>query len=362
MPSPETLDFKQLLAPIPGENPSGELLRYTGLYDAIQEARRSDDVLPQGEWKREIKTADWAGVLEMATEALSIRSKDLQIAAWLVEGLVKRHGFAGLRDGLWLLRELQERFWASLYPEVENGELEFRAGPLAWLNEKLPVSIREVPLTEGEESYSWHHWEESRAVDNLGRQSPEALAAALAEGKITGDQFDKAVMATPRAFYEVLFQDLNGSREELDRLDRVVEEKFSRDAPSLRNINKAIEDCRGLVEGVVKKKRELDPSYKREEESKVAGMYEQERPAEGEPMAGHFSLEPTSREDAFRRLAAIADYLMRTEPQSPVSYLVERAVCWARMPLGEWLSEVVHNEDVLKHLRDTLGIKGRQDS
>ena len=77
-------------------------------------------------WSKEIgctrsKSPTWPAVIEMATEALTTKSKDLQITVWLVEALVKQHGFAGLRDGLQLLRELQERFWPSLYPAVEDG-------------------------------------------------------------------------------------------------------------------------------------------------------------------------------------------------------------------------------------------------
>jgi type VI secretion system protein ImpA len=56
-------------------------------------------------------------------------------------------------------------------------------------------------------------------------------------------------------------------------------------------------------------------------------------------------------------LAQIAAYLKRVEPQHPVSYLLERAVRWTKMPLEEWLGEVVHSDEVLAHLRDTLGIK-----
>jgi type VI secretion system protein ImpA len=77
------------------------------------------------------------------------------------------------------------------------------------------------------------------------------------------------------------------------------------------------------------------------------------------PLFGNasFSGEPRSREEAFHQLAIIASYLKRVEPQHPVSYLLERAVRWTRMPLEEWLGEVVRNEEVLHHLRETLGIK-----
>src|SRR5215831_13999871 len=116
MASSAVVDLSILLAPIAGENPAGESVRYTGVYDAIQEARREDEALPMGEWQREPKTADWRAVINLCSETIGKRSKDLQVGAWLVEALVKRHGFAGLREGLILLREIQWNFWDHLYP------------------------------------------------------------------------------------------------------------------------------------------------------------------------------------------------------------------------------------------------------
>ena len=59
------------------------------------------------------------------------------------------------------------------------------------------------------------------------------------------------------------------------------------------------------------------------------------------------TLELQSRADALRQLAAVADYFRRTEPHSPVSYLVQRAVRWGEMPLEAWLQNVIHDESVL---------------
>src|SRR5713101_2338531 len=112
MSTPSAVDVEALLAPIAGSNPSGEPLRDTPAYDAIKEARRSDDTtLNQGEWKRDVKLANWGEAIELAIEAITHKSKDLQVAAWLTEALVKVYGFAGLRDGLRVLRELQELYW-----------------------------------------------------------------------------------------------------------------------------------------------------------------------------------------------------------------------------------------------------------
>jgi type VI secretion system protein ImpA len=365
MASSEILDFKALLAPIPGEKPGGESAAYD-IRSEIEEARRADDQLAKGAWGTEkVKTADWVAVTKIATEALAVKSKDLRVAVRLTEALVKRHGFAGIRDGCRFLRELQENFWDGLYPEIdEGGDLEARAADLQWVNDKIDSSIREVPLTEGDVRYSWYRWDESQKVDNAIRQNPAAKAAADKEGKIDGATFAKAVAATSRAYYETLFEDLKQGFDECEKLIGTADEKFGKQAPSLLDLRKAIEDCRSLVEDLVNAKRKLDPNYKPEEEaplvsdsSGVPGGEVQTMAASNPSVGNGLPREPTSREDAYQRLAIIADYLKKTEPQNPVSYLVERAVRWAEMPLEQWLGEVIQNQDVLKHLRETLGIK-----
>jgi type VI secretion system protein ImpA len=60
---------------------------------------------------------------------------------------------------------------------------------------------------------------------------------------------------------------------------------------------------------------------------------------------------------AQRQLAEVAAFFRRTEPHSPVSYLVQRAVQWGHMPLESWLRDVIKDETVLAQLRDTLGLK-----
>lgn len=362
MATPQTLDLDALLAPIPGQNLAGESVRYAGPYDAIQEARRADDDLAQGEWQRETKAADWLGVIAIATETLAAKSKDLQIAGWLVEALVKRHGFPGLRDGLRLLRGLQERFWDSLYPSIEDGDVEPRIAPLEWLNEKLPASLRAVPVTRPRDgvSYALLHWEESRTVENLARQNPEAYQEALAEGKLTGEQFDKAVAGSPRAYYETLFEDLNQSWEECEQLSKEVDQRFGREAPSLLNVKKALEDCRALVGGIVRKKRELEPDP-------IPAQAEGQPAGEGARIAaigpsGSVPFAPQDRADALRRLGAVADFFRRTEPHSPVAYLVQRAVQWGQMPLEAWLREVISDDAVLARVRETLGMKDQHPS
>src|SRR5512143_109315 len=97
------IDLEKILAPIPGDNPAGEDLRYGPIYDDIKEARRADDDLPLGKWERERKKAEWDKVISLSVAALGDKTKDLQIAAWLMEALTITEGFAGVAVGLKVL-------------------------------------------------------------------------------------------------------------------------------------------------------------------------------------------------------------------------------------------------------------------
>ena len=119
-----------LLEPIAGENPSGPSLRYDRVYDQIKEARtEEDDSLPVGEWQRAAKKADFNLAIKLAGEALATRSKDLQLLAWLTEAHIKREGIGLLPPCLRLFLAMQEQFWETLHPEIEDGDSRLRAMP-----------------------------------------------------------------------------------------------------------------------------------------------------------------------------------------------------------------------------------------
>ncbi|HLA95154.1 MAG TPA: type VI secretion system ImpA family N-terminal domain-containing protein, partial [Pyrinomonadaceae bacterium] len=131
---PPVVDFDVLLAPISEDSPSGENMRYSGLYDEINEARRADDIVDQGAWQTELKVADHKKVIDLSVDALSAKTKDIQIAAWLSDSLVRQYGLAGLRDSLKLVGSLQDLFWDTLHPEVDEGDMEGRANAISWMD------------------------------------------------------------------------------------------------------------------------------------------------------------------------------------------------------------------------------------
>ena len=255
------INVEELLEPIPGTDPSGRFLAYETAYDRIREARRAEDTFDKGAWQRATKVAEWDRVIDLGTDALRQDTKDLQIAAWLTEALTRRDGFDGLRDGLRLLSGVQERFWENYHPQIDGGDLGSREGPFVFLNSTLPLLIRQVPLTAdtSEPGYSYLHWQESRDVQNVGLKDQKAMKALADAGKVTPKQWDDALAQTPRRFYEGLSRALSESTAAFRDFEEGTDRHFGREAPSLLNVRKALEECRRLLEPIVAAKRAQEP-------------------------------------------------------------------------------------------------------
>jgi type VI secretion system protein ImpA len=355
------IDIEALLQPISEEKPAGESQQYSGLYDEIREARRSDDMLAQGQWQHEPKLADYRKVISLAIPALTSETKDLQISVWLAEALTKEHGFVGLRDSLALLRGLQENFWETLFPEIDEGDMEGRANAIEWMESQTAIAVKTLPITAGE-GFTFLNWEESRSydfpenIDSLDYHEQEKVKAlkaqATEENRKTGDMWRAAKSQTNRAFCEELSLTLEECWTECESLDRTIEEKFDRNQmPGLRNLKKSLEDIRGVVKPLLEEKRQQEPDEAEETTETVEGE-------DGTVQVRTVAVPTgaiTNRQDALKRLADVSEYFKKNEPHSPVSYLVQRAVKWGNMPLENWLQDVIKDETVIFQIRQTLG-------
>ncbi len=363
---PSVIDLESLLTPISEDNPAGEYMRYSGVYDEISEARRADDVLGQEDVQDELKIADYPKVIELALPVIEKESKDLQISAWLSEALVKQHGFAGLRDSLKLLTALQVVFWEGLFPEIDEGDMEGRANALAWMDRETALGIQEAQITDGD-GHSFLDFHDSKKydipdgidlMDTADQQKYKALAAeAKKENKTTADKWKKAVGQTRRAFCEELNVAIEECLEELKKLNLMIEEKFDRNqAPSLPTLKKALDGIKDQTNKILKLKREEEPDEIEAEEDESA-----DGNAEGGKGITSSKGTISGRREALKRLSELAEFFRKTEPHSPVSYLVTRAVKWGNMPLETWLKDVIKDETILFQLRQTLGFNTNTD-
>jgi type VI secretion system protein ImpA len=369
MASSEILDFTRLLEPIVGDNPAGLPLRadfspssiYYRIKDARAAARASERSMVFEEDRQQVGAPDWKPVLELGCQVLAEQSKDIEIAAWMTESLVRQYGYAGLRDGFRLLRELIERFWDNLYPLPDEDGLHGRLAPLAGLNGEgsdgvLIRPIFNVPLTSDGNIQALSYADYQQAADLSRLTDPDKRAQRISQGAITSQMFDQAILETSAEVLHNHMDDVLAALSEFEQLGAELDGRCGNDerghslAPPSSSIRQALESCRDLLQSVCQGRLPEEAADKPLGEEAADGV----APPEGQTkkMAGPIQ----SREDAFRSLLLVADFFKRTEPHSPISYALEQAVRWGRMSLPDLLVELIPEEQSRLQLFKLVGI------
>lgn len=352
-----------LLEPVAGENPSGPSLRYDRVYDQIKEARtEEDDSLPVGEWQRAAKKADFNLVIKLAGDALAARSKDLQLLAWLTEAHIKREGIPLLPPCLHLFLAMQEQFWETLHPEIEDGDTGLRAMPIEWMANRVSALLYGAPLTRA--GYGFYQYKESRSVGYEADASQsdakrEAREAAVAEGKVTAEAFDAALTATPKSFYLEAESALTEAIDLLQRLASFCDERYGADGPSLSRLEPAVQEIKRGVAALLEEKRKTEPDVIVAEQADVAPQAEAAT-SRSEPIAAleqrdgasetqtknppaiaatgiqmRETAEPANAEEAAARIQACARFLAQQDEASPVAYLLQTGLRWGEVRARE---------------------------
>jgi len=330
-----------LLNPIPGENPSGVNLRYDRVSDQIKEARSETDASILGDLASP-KRADYKLVIKLAGEALATRSKDLQLAAWLTEAEVKREGIGMIEPCLRLMLDLQQQFWETLHPEIEDGDAGMRAVPVEWACNRIADVLREAPITK--EGLNFYQYRDSRAVGyeadaESSDSRREARETAVAEGKLTAEDFDKSFASTPKSWYLAMEEALRASGETLDTLQIFCEERFGDDGPAFGKLHTALEEVGQVVSHLLNEKRKVEPDEPSSDEEEAV---EEAAEAEAEPAAEvaeaaetalaprtrtkQLAAEPVDHDDAMARIQAGAKFLQNENAASPVAYLIQSSL------------------------------------
>jgi type VI secretion system ImpA family protein len=293
-------------------------------------------------------------VAALCATALETRTKDLQIAAWLTEAWVHVDGFPGLERGLRLFAGLCRSFWPDLHPALDGEDIEARLAPLDWAADRLQLPLKLVPVTAptGDDAvaYGWKDWEAGLYLANLARLDAAAAAKEQSRGMVPQARFQVSVSLTPASWFARLASETAGALAALDELDAALAEACGPEAPSFTSLRTTLAAIRAFAVRVLEERGEGSLMVSA---ASAAGTGDRRGEDLGEPEAGVIS----SRSEAYRRLAEAADFLLRTEPHSPVPYLVRRAVSWGGLSLSELLQELLQRNADLPTLYTLLGIK-----
>ncbi|QIL20894.1 type VI secretion system protein TssA [Thermomonas sp. HDW16] len=356
------IDVNELLAPVPGGDPAGSDASFSDQFDRIREARRADDAgLAQGDWQTELKVADWREAQSLSEDILLRTSKDLQAAVWLGEAAISRYGLEGARDGFELLTGLLEQYWEGLHPRADDGDLEERASKLAWFATYGSRALLSMMLNDDPQGVlTLAGWIDSREVDNLGRQNAEAYQAAMDEGRLNGETYDARIQSTADAVIRERIDMVQAAREAFARFSAKSDERLGRDAPSLAAIDDALKKIQQVYAKLAAAKGMGGIAIQADDAAgDTASLSLAATSGNGGGGGAALDLNAgslASKDAALRALGEIAGFFRRTEPHSPVAYLLDRAVYWANMPLDQFLAEIIRDESTLSSIRERVGL------
>lgn len=345
------LDFQTLLKPITAKSVVGKNLRtdkaQTSLYQNIKDHRLAAKALERHAIQSMTADAksDWEVVCKLALEILTKQSKDLEIAAWLTESLVRTHGFAGLRDGFHLIRRLIELFWNNLYPTPDEDGITTRILPITGLNGEendgtLIAPIALIPLTESHSTGSFALWQYQQALEICKISAPEKRAQRITNGAITLEVFNKAAIETPPLFFQNLLLNINACIDEYNQLNALLKEKCEQHAPPYSRVLAQLNACLDCVSTIFSP-NQTAPAM--DETKTLQATHCQNTTVMG-------------REQVLHSLLQAADFFRNTEPHSPLSYLLEKAVCWGRMSLPQLLQELIADESTFIKTCNLIGV------
>lgn len=345
--------IEEILAPIPGDNPSGENVRYNNaLFDKLKDSRKQgSDWLTDG-----APVTDYSFVIRTAEELLVKKSKDLQIAVWLAEAYVIKNGFPGLKNSLLIIKGFLENFWDTLYPEIEDGDTGLRLAPLDWFGGYIEIPVLQAPLTKG--GHSSADFKQSQLVgyapdpekeyeDPDWGKKKEAYDEAIAEGKLSMEVFDSGYRKSSKQDLVDRLALIDEIIELIDSLNQLCEEKFAADEPpSFSKLRSAVMEARVSMNSIVQRRRKEDPDADEEETpaEETSEESSSEESAESDDSQTETvtvvkkskrrstaGLEPVDAEDVAARLSAVAAFIRSQDLSDPSSYLLLRGYRWGEL-------------------------------
>jgi type VI secretion system protein ImpA len=360
----EGLDIETILAPISTEAPSGIDVRtdfsptsnYFRLRDARAEARAAERAAETAA-DSDAGGQEWRTVKTLAIKILSEQAKDLEVAAWLTESLVRSNGLAGLAVGAEIIGGLAERYWDVLYPMPDEDGIMTRVAPVTGLNGEggdgtLSQPLFKLPLfRDGNgEKVMLFQYEQSAELQTI--TDAKRLEGRLRAGVVPYEQMQAAARASPAGGFVALRRDLAAAMAAWTAMAAMLDEKAGRDSPPTRRISDTLEQIKRVVD-----------RYAPAEAAAGGEAAETEAaPAEdGAPAAGPVGPKKrlATREDALAMLTEIADWFRKNEPQSPLAYTIDDAIRRGRLSWPELIAELVSDDGTRRNILSSLGIKAQ---
>lgn len=357
IPELETADFEAILAPLAGDQPTGVDLRQdfapSSIYFRLRDARaqaRDAERQADAQGSDDGLLALWRPVATLSIGALKSTSKDLEVATWLMEALVRIAGLRGLTAGGLVISGLVERHWDGLFPIPEEGDMETRVMAVAGLSGQgadgtLMQPLRKVALFRRPDGSPFSLWQYQASLELSGITDPARRAQRIDSGVLPFEDVEKEARLAGAAHWSEQYEVITQTLASWKAMERALDEKAGQASPAANRV-------RELLEFVAETCHRFAPADTADGTSDTAGA----APGDGPAMAatpGGIS----GREHALRQLTEIAAWFKRNEPSSPIGFTLDEAVRRARLGWPDLVAELVADETARHSLLISAGIR-----
>jgi type VI secretion system protein ImpA len=339
------LNFSELLAPVTADAPAGEDLEYDPQFVALEDAMRSEPEQQFGDTIVAATEADWQAARKLSVELLQ-RSKDLRVLVYLTQALTHEEGFAGLQQGLALLREALDTFWDSAHPQLDPDD-DF--DPTARVN-IIASLCDESRMIRAVESAPMLH------VPGLGGISLRDLR--IARGDLSPPEDEEEVLKLDSIEAAVRDTDVDTLRGTCELIETAVQDT--------KTIEQTVTEKVGVsyavgLSALIDPLSEIAQFLRAQVDDGDQGddglgdATSETAATQGEGPAKRLSGEITSTADVSAALDKIIRYYQRSEPSSPVPLLLQRAKRLVSQDFMEILRDIA--PDALPQAENVTGAK-----
>lgn len=368
----ETTPLDSLLTPTDINNGVGEWLRYDPVYVAIKDARREeDDGMPRQSWEPELKRANWPEVERLCLDALSTKTKDLQLAVWLMEARLHVHGIEAFLSDMEIFKNFVINFWQDMYPQkTEDPDQEFRTHILeAFLRttaeiillkpiNELSIFFNQPPTLA--KCYQADNLEKKSKTNTVAR---DAYNIAIANGLVTMERIRNALTEVEKEKGAAKVLLIGSCVNNLKEIENFTDKEMGVNGPSFDEFINNLDELKGLY-----KLCQKVPLQKTKENKEPKDLATQNDASDGNDdnlanekntPGSHAVNDRASVYDAVRKLG---DLLITLEPHSPAPALLKLIGAWESKTLSQILVELQSCPPEIRSLLDILARATAQDT
>lgn len=347
------LDIKKLLSEISHENKTGLDLRHhnSDLFQKIKDARNHarsverKNLLPSSFSSKK----EWSLVFKICVETLLSETKDIELVSILIESLLRLKGFLGLAEGFELATHLIEQYGDALHPLSGHGELQDKFSSFAQLNgwdkEGTLISpIALLPLTAETKQGAFSLWQYQQAIEFSQKNNSISV-----DEYPNLDKIILAVQETSLNFFDEIMKSISSAINYFLNLSNCLETLCGEASPPMYRIKTQLEACLSCVSSL----SHYGKKSVKDDKTQSANPINLNEIRVSDQKAVVFD----SRITALRAIEEASLFFRKTEPHSPIPYLLEKALLWGKMTFPDLLSELVHDEVTRRQIYQLTGIK-----